>query len=169
MTYDMWIELGTLLKRMFRGVVYKRRIEIFSTKERYPQDVSYMAAYALKTIFPNGTIAAIAEWTPNSNYPEGGDWLPYHYVFIPKVEPTMTLDFSGVSTVENSIFKVKIRLGKTRNDLREFRLAPIDGQWSGNGLWEGDHAKAYNEKFTKQIIRDIQTTLVDMHHVLPKN
>lgn len=168
MTYEMWIELGTLLKRMFKGVAYKRRIEAFSTKERYPQDVSYMVAYALKTIFPDGAISAVAEWTPNSTYPEGGDWLPYHYVFIPKGE-TMTIDYNGMGTIDGVIFKVKIRLGKTRNDLREFRLAPIDGQWSGNGLWEGDHAKAYNEKFTKQIIRDIQSTLADMRYVLPKN
>lgn len=163
MNYTTAVEFGIRLKRMFRRRKYRTFTKRFTSLGEWDFHCGgcYMVAHALKKLIPTGVIGAIAEWTPNPDSDKGGDWPLHHYVFLPIPEPVV-LDSRGLFEIDMAIQRVALNVARTGHKVGQMRLAPLDANWSGEGLWQGDHGENYDDDVFDSIVLDTHDILLKL-------
>lgn len=109
-----------------------------------------MVSKALMEVFPEGSLNAVATWEDNPDSPNAGDWPLQHYLFQPPGMTDLYIDSQGQHSHQEAIAPYQ---GK------ECRLAPVDDQWSGDGLWQGDH---YEDNYLDDVFLQIKTDILSM-------
>ena len=122
--------------------------------EAFDKGACEMVARSLQSVL-GGTLFAIAMLEKSEDY---ADWPLQHFILK---HGKHFIDNTGIHTRTSAVEAVKKVMGENN----VYRIGPLNGKWSYDGLWVGEHL--YSSKVANRLKEDAQRILQEVRVVVP--